>query len=487
MSRDENQREEISEAVDLGIDLFTLVQDILRNWWAIILGALAGAMLCYVVANVQYVPEYTTTATFVVGSKDSNYGYSNLSATYSMAQTFEKVLKSNVMKKIICENLEMDELDAKISTEVMEGTNLLTLSVTADTAKDSIDIIRTIMDHYTEVSIYTVGSAVLNVLEEPKMPYASANPLDARAQAKKGFLAGAAICVALFGLLSVMKNSVKQEKEIEKKLDARSLGAISFEYKYKTLRDVLKHKKSAALIDNPLAGFAFVESYKKLASKVEYQMAKGERKVLVVTSVSENEGKSTVAANLAISLADQGKKVILIDGDIRRPSQFLIFDQKVEDKNELGEFLKGSGTVSDILMKGERPRLFFLGGRNCYSSSTELLYSERFPMLLDGCRKSADYVIIDTPPAGLLGDAQVCAQYADAVLMVVKQNYMLAEDINDILDDFRDNHTKILGVVLNGVKTFASVADNSIGRYYGKYGQYGHYGQYGKYNKNRGK
>ena len=143
--------------------------------------------------------------------------------------------------------------------------------------------------------------------------------------------------------------------------------------------------------------------------------------------------------------------------------------------------------MSDILITGERPRLFFLGGRNCYSSSTELLYSERLPILLEACRKSADYVIIDTPPAGLLGDAQVCAQYADAVLMVVKQNYMLAEDINDILDDFRDNHTKILGVVLNGVKTFASVADNSIGRYYGKYGQYGHYGQYGKYNKNRGK
>ena len=478
MSREERQREEIAEAVDTGIDLFTLVQDILHNWWAIILGALAGAMLFYVAANIKYVPEYTSTATFVVGSKESNYSYSNLSATYNMAQVLEKTLKSNVMKKIICENLGIEEVDAKIQTDVMEGTNLLTLSVTADNARESIDIIRTIMDHYTEVSIYTVGNAVLNVLEEPKMPYASANPLDARAQAKKGFLAGAAICTLLFGLLSVMHNTVKQENEIEKKLDARSLGSISFEYKYKTVRDVLSRKKAAVLIDNPLSGFAFVESYKKATAKVEYQMAKEGRKALVVTSVSENEGKSTVAANLAISLADQGKKVILIDGDIRRPSQFLIFNQKETEQKELGEFLKGSGHLSDILITGERPRLFFLGGRNCYSSSTELLYSERVPILLEACRKSADYVIIDTPPAGLLGDAQVWAQHADAVLMVVRQNYMLAEDVNDILDEFRDGHAKILGVVLNGVKSFAGAADQTIGRYYGKYGEYGYYGHY---------
>ena len=202
-----------------------------------------------------------------------------------------------------------------------------------------------------------------------------------------------------------------------------------------------------------------------------------DRKVLVVTSVSKNEGKSTVAANLAIGLAEQGKKVILVDGDIRRPSQFLIFNLKVEEKNELGEFLKGAGVLGDILMKGDRQHLYFLGGRNCYSSSTEMLHSDKLPRLMNACKKNADYVIIDTPPAGLLGDAQVFAQCADAVLMVVRQNYMLAEDINDILDDFRDNHSKILGVVLNGVQTFSHIADSTVGGYYGRYG---HYGKYGK-------
>ena len=149
----------------------------------------------------------------------------------------------------------------------------------------------------------------------------------------------------LLGLFSYMKNTIKQENEIEKKLDARSLGAISYEWKYKTIRDIFRRKKKAILVDDPVASFRFVESYKKLAAKVEYRMAKNEQKVLVVTSVSENEGKSTVAANLAITLAEQSKRVLLVDGDIRRPSQFLIFGMEPKEENELGEYLRGNGSL----------------------------------------------------------------------------------------------------------------------------------------------
>ena len=474
----EKNREDIPVA-DIEIEPFTLLKDIASNIVFILLGAIAAAMLSYVVVSVRYVPQYTTSTTFVVGSKGSNNTYSNLSSANTMATTLQKVLESTIMKKTICDEMGVEEIDAAITTEVLEGTNLLVLSVTADNPKDSIDIIRIIMEHYSDVAIYTVGNAVMSVLEEPEIPYAPNNYLDTRGAMKKGFLAGALLCICIFGLLSYMKNSVKQEKEIERKLDARSLGAITYEQKYKTVRELIKREKGSVLVDNPISSFPFVESYKKLASKVEYQMGKDDRKVLVVTSVSENEGKSTVAANLAITLAEQGKKVILLDGDIRRPAQFLIFKLSVEEKKEIGEFLKGTGNLQDIMMKTDRKNLYFLGGRNCYSSSTEILQSEKLPKMLNACRKYADYVIIDTPPAGLLGDAQIFALASDAVLLVARQNFMLAEDINDILDEFRANNSKVLGVVLNGVQTFSNIIDSS-----GRYGKYGHYGSY--YNKGRG-
>ena len=212
-------------------------------------------------------------------------------------------------------------------------------------------------------------------------------------------------------------------------------------------------------------------------------MAKEKRKVLVVTSVSENEGKSTVAANLAIALAEQSKRVLLMEGDLRRPSQFLIFNKKPQEKNELGEFLKGKGTLKEVLMESGIPRLYLMIGRNCYSSSTEMLHSSRMEKLIEVCRGSMDYVIIDSPPAGLIGDAEALAGYADAVMLVVRQNYILSEDINDVLDAFREHHSKVLGVVLNGVR---SLENTVAGRYQGGYGRYGKYGAYGNYGKSRG-
>ena len=183
----------------------------------------------------------------------------------------------------------------------------------------------------------------------------------------------------------------------------------------------------------------------------------------MVTSVCENEGKSTVAANLAITLAEQSKRVLLVDGDIRRPSQFLIFGMEPKEENELGEYLRGNGSLADVMVPCTRKHMLFMGGKNCYSSSTEMLNSESFFKLMAACRKFVDYVIIDTPPAGIIGDAQIFAHCADAVMIVSKQNYMLAEDINEVMDAFRDKEGKVLGVVLNGSQALAHARNRTLG------------------------
>jgi len=477
----EKDREEIQDLELMKIEPFTMVSDLLSNLWVIILGAAATAMLAYVVMNVRYVPQYSTSATFVVASKGDSNALSNLSSANEMAQMFERIIQSSAMRKKMSEVLDIDLQDAQITTEVLEGTNLLVLKVTENTPREAIDLIRGIMENYSSVSYYTMGDAVMDVLEEPKVPLVADNPLNNRDIVKKGFACGGLLLIVLFGIMSYLKDTVKQEDEIEQKLDARNLGVIAYESKYKTLHDILRREKKALLVNDPVAGFGFVEGYKKLATRVEYQMAKEKRQVIVVTSVSENEGKSTVAANLAITLAEQSKKVMLIDGDLRRASQFLIFGVKPEPENELGEFLKGEGKLNDIVMKSGIPGLGLIIGRNCYSSSTEILNSDRMERLLDVCRKTVDYVIVDSPPAGVAGDSEILAGYADAVMLVVKQNYMLAEDVNDILDAFREQKSKVLGVVLNGVRSLSSVP---IGGGYGKYGKYGKYGNYAKSRRN---
>lgn len=457
------------------IEPFTLIHDIVVNWWVIVLGALAASMAASVILGMAYVPRYTTTATFVVSARNTAASFSYLSTANKTAVTFQKIIESSAMQKILCTSLGVDEIDADIQADVAEGTNLLELRVTASTPKESFDIMDGILNNYSQISYYTVGDVVLNILKNPSVPFSPDNPYDSTPMMKKVFVFAAAALILLIGFLSFMQDTLKRESDIEENLDARSLGVITYGSKYRSIREFLRRRKKALLITDPLAGFEFVESYRKFSGTVEYRMEKQGFKTLVITSVSENEGKSTVAANLAISLAERENKVILIDGDLRRPSQFLIFGLHPGEHNEIGEFIKSSHKGAfHILMKTEMRNLRVACGRNCYSTSTDILQQHNIADFLQKCRNAADYVIVDTPPTAVLGDAELWGQNADTVLFVERQNFMHAEDINDMLDKFRTEKTKILGVVLNGVRTFGGLAGAAAGRY-GAYGVYGNY------------
>lgn len=459
------------------IEPFTLVHDILINWWAILLGALAAAMLSYVFVGIRYVPQYTTSTTFVVSSRGTTASYSSLGSANSTTATFQKIIESTAMQDILCEKLGVDSIDADIQANIAGETNLLELTVTAASPSESFDIMEGILDNYSSISYYTVGDIVLNILEEPSIPFSPDNPMNTGSVMKKVFVAALAAFAALFGVLSFMKDTLKTEEDIQEKLDARSMGAISYEIKYKSIRELLRRKKKGLLINDPLAGFGFVESFRKFSARVEYRMEKEGWKTLAVTSVSENEGKSTVAANLAISLAEKDYRVVLIDGDLKRPSQFLIFGLHPKEENELGEFLKREKKEFNLFMKTSVPRLYVVGGRNCYSSSTDILQNEVTAKFMRRCREAADYVIVDTPPTAVLGDAELWGQCTDAVLFVERQNFIYAEDINTMIDKFRAQDTRILGVVMNGVQSFGRVVSSTVGRYSSRYGEYGNYGK----------
>lgn len=485
MNKDENFNEILQTS---RLEPFTLVRDILVNWWVILLGGLAAAMLAATVLGLRWEPAYTTSATFAVSSRMGASSYSDLNSATEMAGTFQKILKSSALNKILCEELGVDSINATITSNVIPNTNLLELSVSSSSPREAFDTIHAIMDNYSQVSYFSLGNAVMEPLDQPAIPMYPSNPLNTSRAMKLAFLVTAAALAALFGLLSFFRDTVKQEDDVEAKLDTRSLGALVYEPKAKSLRELFQKQKKALLVNQPLAGFGFVESYRKFVSKLEYQMEKHHSQVLVVSSVSENEGKSTVAANIAISLVQRGKKVLVIDGDLRRPSQFLILGIETQDKNELGEYLKSGRCSDEIITKTSISGLYFMGGRNCYSMSTDMLQSGNIEKLLKTCRRLVDYVVIDTPPAGPLGDAELFARYADEVLLVVRQNYMLAEDINDVLDHFREVGCHVVGVVLNRVQSFENLTAQTVGRYAGRYGYgYGYgYGAYAQYANDRG-
>ena len=228
------------------IEPFTLVRDILVNWWVILLGAISAVLIAYVVLNLRYVPEYTSSATFVVSSRNTSASYSTLSSANSTATTFQMIIESNAMQDILCTKLGVDEIDADIQATVAEGTNLLELNVTAASPREAFDIMEGILNNYSSISYYTVGDIVLNILRSPEVPLSPDNPLNVGRTLKQIFLVAAAAIVIILGILSTMKDTLKTEEDIEEKLDARDLGAISYEFKYKSLIELLRRRKKSA-------------------------------------------------------------------------------------------------------------------------------------------------------------------------------------------------------------------------------------------------
>lgn len=235
------------------------------------------------------------------------------------------------------------------------------------------------------------------------------------------------------------------------------------------------------LIDRRTVTPSFTEAINALYIRSIRQLRKAGEKVLVVTSAAEGEGKSTISANLALGYALKGHKVLLIDGDLRHPS----VGEKFGMKNLYGfdAVLKGEADLEEAVRIYKDTTLDLLAGSRAVDPRqiASLLGSGSVKEYLDTWREQYDYILIDTPPCGMLQDASFLASYSDAVLMVIRQDYQPVNRVVSGLDFLADTGAHILGYVINSESM--SFGSYGYGRYgYGNYG-YGKYGyhKYGKY------
>lgn len=467
------------------IEPFSMLMDVVQNLWAVLLGSLAVAMIVIMVMNSRTMISYSSQATFAVMSKrTTGYAYNNLSAARTVATSFTSILNSEVMKKKVCDDVGLESFDATATARVIDETNLLTLTVTSNSPQKTFKIINSIMKLYPDLLQYASTTMVMEVLAQPQIPTRRVSGSSATGMAKRAFVLSFVALTAAFAYLSYRHDTIKSEKDLREKLDATSLGAIEYERLRKAKGDL---RKNSVLVSDATASFSFVERYKKIAAALLQSAQRHNAKVIMVSSVAEHEGKSTVAANLALSIQSQGKKVLLVDCDLRRPSQAKIFNIDVAEGTSLTDFLerkekkKGQNyiyhdPVSDL------PLLLNAKGNK---DSTEYLKGNVFKRLIDQLKSSVDIVILDTPPMSLMADAEAVADTADISVLVVQYNRILAANINDAIDQLKKYRCHMSGCILNSVRSMPGISRNIVGGYgygkYSRYGKYGHYGNYGKY------
>ena len=466
----------MEERIDGGlvpqIDLISMLKDIAKEWWAILLLSLAVALFADIWVNVTYQPEYKTSTTFVVTAKGMNTNvYQNLNSTQQLAQQFTEIMDSNVLKKKVAQDLKMSSLNIDSSVDLVPETNLITLSVKAGTAVESYRILQSIMKNYNTVSDYAIKNVIIETIQSPAVSMAPVNPLNEKKTMIIAFIAAAAVFMVLVAGLSYLRDTIKNPKDVTSKLDTRLLGSIYHEMKSKSIKLRKKMEFVSMLISNPLRSFQYAESNKMMSSRVRSYMDKENAKTLLVTSVMENEGKSTVAANLALGLAQEGSRVMLIDCDFRKPAQYKIFDMEGKDADDLGKVLTGKAGTENLICNWNDTNLYMILNRTSSNSIEALLKSTTLRQIVGFCRQNMDYVIIDTSPLALVSDTEELAQMADASVLVVRQDTVLTKDINDAIDILNNTRGKVLGCVLNDASSSqitGSTAHYGYGGYYEK-------------------
>lgn len=210
-----------------------------------------------------------------------------------------------------------------------------------------------------------------------------------------------------------------------------------------------------------------VEAVKSLRTNILFSGT--DIKTVGLTSCNSNDGKTTIALELAASLAQNGKSVFFLDTDMRKS----VLPYRIEHNKAilgLSHFLTGNATLNEILYHTDEPNLHMIFAGIQPPNPAELLGSERFKTLVQQLKKHYDYIIVDTPPLGRVVDCAIEASLFDGVLIVVNAQDNSIKQIRRVKTQLEKTNGKILGIVLN------KVSMGEHGGYYGKtYGQYGSY------------
>ena len=464
----------------------SILKDIAKNFWVVILSALIGLMGIFIVTSSVYTPEYTSTATIVVNAK-GNSSSSLYGVSVEMAEIFSKVFVDPTMKEKAAAHLGRESFNGSIEAKVLTDTNFVELKVTSDTPQAAYEHLKAVLEVYPDLSASIFENAVINVIKSPSMPKAPSNSLPLENRNLVMALCAAA-ALAMIVVISVFRDTVKNEEIFNNKIDAKLIAAIPHEIKKKSMKDHVKRKEKGLFIDgNPYISLRFAETFHKIAAKIEYMKSRTGDKVFAITSVAENEGKSTVSSNIAISLARKGNKVVLIDLDGKKPALYKIFGMKYLEQAELGKLFNGEIKRNEFrLRRYKRTSLSLAINVNAYPDNHLWIESGIAKDVINALKPQVDYIIIDTAPLSVDSTVTDISKFVDQTMLVVRTDKVRTTSINDAILTIGEVGGNLAGCILNDVYpdfAFFGVAgsEDNGGYYYSKKGYGKSYSSYGKY------
>ena len=483
------------------VNLKRLVDALIGKLWLVILAALAGASIVLAITYFLITPQYESSAMFYVNNNSISVGEATLSidssditASKSLVNTYIVILNTRETLNDVIDyagvNRKYSEVEDMITAEAVDDTEVFRVVVTTEDPEEANLIANAIA--------YILPKRIASIVEGTSAKVVEAAVIAARPSSPSytmntliGFLLGFVFAVGVIVMQEMLDITIRKDEDVEQvckhpilamvpDMNAPSKGSGYYGYGAKRSKRkkggnyaVTKSSTQPNSIIGGQLSFAASEAYKLLRTKLQFSFSDdNDCRVIGISSALSGEGKSLTAVNLAFSLSQLDKKVLLVDCDMRRPT--LAEKLGVLKQPGLSSYLTRQCHLNDLIqscqIKGNENAFHVITAGQNPPNPIELLSSERMKAALAAMRKAYDYVVLDLPPVGEVSDAMAVANDTDGILLIVRQNYCDRLALSDAVQQFAFIQSKILGVVFNcTVEQGGHYSKGYYKRYYRRY------------------
>ena len=474
-----------SPAKELGLQ--QLVSALLRKSWLIIVASVLCAALMLGFTYYFVTPQYESSTMFYVNNStlsvsDISLSSGDMVTRKYLVDSYIVILKSRDFLTDVKDYAGVDcsvgQLRGMISAESVNSTEIFEVVVTNPDPYVAKRIAHAIEIQLPKRIATIIEGSSAKVVDSPIVASSPSSPSYSK-NTIVGFLAGFVVSVMIIILLELFDVTIRAEEDVQQScsypilaevpdMQSQSRGGYYYRDAQKRPTGSIAGEKDTVLVGSGIS-FAASEAYKLLRTKLQFSFVDdNDCHIIGVSSAMAGEGKSVSSVNLAYSLAQLEKRVLLIDCDMRRPS--LNTKLPIQKVPGLSNYLTRQVHKDEVIQKYTTEECSFdviSSGRNP-PNPIELLSSARMQKALDQFRQSYDFIILDLPPVGEVSDALVVAKLVDGILLVVRQNYCNRTALNAAVEQFDFVDTRILGVVLN----CTTEGSGRYGKHYKSYKRY---------------
>lgn len=402
-------------------------------------------------------PEYSSTITLLlISSKNNENGNatittSDITLNSKLVATYTDLIKSeNVLKDVISNTgieISEKELRSSISVKAVKNTQLIEIAVNNKNAKQANIIANELAKVFTQKvsQMYNINN--IQVLNEADLPVAPSN-----INHKKDIIVFAGIGVVVGICYVIIANlfdiTIKTAEGVEKEFNLSVLASVP--------SCGNKSKKEELIVqEDPKSPIS--ETFRTLRTNIQF-ITKQKLRTILITSTLPQEGKSFVSANLAVTFAQAGKKVVLVDADMRKGRQYSIFNilPKPGLSNCLVEYNENKNlNLTDYLQQTTVEGLTVISAGNIPPNPSELLVSDAMSSIIEKLKEIFDIVILDGPPTQLVTDSLILTRVVDATVIVTACNETKKDNLHKIIESILNVGGKISGIVVNKIPVSA--------------------------------